>query len=103
VTPFRVGIRKCSAEEREIIEEAAKRVTLRRLAWVSGGLPLSRLRAVYGLLASGVIEQADAKEGAQPIIQMETSTFLLSAEGGRPRGAKSSARSWTRSSRARPT
>jgi tetratricopeptide (TPR) repeat protein len=84
VTPFRFGIRKCSQEEREIIEEASKRVTLRRLAWASGGLPLTRLRAVYGLLASGVIEPADAKEGAQPIIQMETSTFLLSALRGKP-------------------
>jgi tetratricopeptide (TPR) repeat protein len=84
VTPFRFGIRKCSAEEREIIEEASKRVTLRRLAWASGGLPLTRLRAVYSLLASGVIEPADAKEGAQPIIQMETSTFLLSALRGKP-------------------
>jgi len=84
VPPFRFGIRKCSAEEREIIEEAAKRVTLRRLAWASGGLPLSRLRAVYGLLASGVLEEADAKEGAQPVIQMETSTFLLSALKGKP-------------------
>jgi tetratricopeptide (TPR) repeat protein len=84
VPPFRFGIRKCSAEEREIIEEAARRVTLRRLAWVSGGLPLSRLRAVYSLQASGVLEPADAQEGAQPIIQMETSTFLLSALKGKP-------------------
>lgn len=84
VPPFRFGIRKCSAEEREIIEEAARRVTLRRLAWASGGLPLTRLRAVYALLASGVLEPADAQEGAQPIIQMETSTFLLSALKGKP-------------------
>jgi tetratricopeptide (TPR) repeat protein len=84
VPPFRFGIRKCSAEEREIIEEATKKVTLRRLAWASGGLSLSRLRAVYGLLASGVLVEADAKEGTQPIIQMETSTFLLSALKGKP-------------------
>ena len=84
VPPFPFGIRKCSAEEREIIEEAVRKVTLRRLAWASGGLPLSRLRAVYGLLASGVLEQADAHESSQPIIQMETSTFLLSAFKGKP-------------------
>jgi tetratricopeptide (TPR) repeat protein len=84
VPPFRFGIRKCSAEEREIIEEATKKVTLRRLAWATGGLSLSRMRAVYGLLASGVLVEADAKEGSQPIIQMETSTFLLSALKGKP-------------------
>ena len=84
VPPFPFGIRKCSAEEREIIEEATRKVTLRRLAWAAGGLPLSRLRAVYSLLASGVLEGADAQESSQPIIQMETSTFLLSALKGKP-------------------
>jgi tetratricopeptide (TPR) repeat protein len=84
VPPFSFGIRKCSAEEREIIEEASRKVTLRRLAWASGGLPLSRLRAVYSLVAAGVLESADTHPDAQPIVQMETSTFLLSALKGKP-------------------
>jgi tetratricopeptide (TPR) repeat protein len=78
--PFRFGVRKCSAEELEILEQAHKRVTLRRLAWTKGGLELSRARSVYALLASGILEEADRPEGQrQPVIQMETGTFLLSA------------------------
>lgn len=81
VPPFRFAIKKCGAEELEIIEQAQRRVTLRRLAWSDGELGLSRLRSVYALLASGVLEEADRPEGRaeQPIVQMETSTFLLSA------------------------
>ncbi len=78
--PFRFGVRKCSAEELEILEQAQKRVTLRRLAWTKGGLQLSRARSVYALLASGILEEADRPEDQkQPVIQMETGTFLLSA------------------------
>lgn len=78
--PFRFGVRKCSAEELEILEQAKKRVTLRRLAWSKGGLQGSRARSVYALLASGILEEADRPEDQkQPVIQMETGTFLLSA------------------------
>ncbi len=78
--PFRFGVRKCSAEELEILEQAHKRVTLRRLAWTKGGVQLSRARSVYALLASGILEEADRPEDQkQPVIQMETGTFLLSA------------------------
>jgi len=80
--PFRFGIKKCSAEELEILEQAKGRVTLRRLAWAPGGLSLSRLRSTYALLASGVLQEAQAE--AQPVLQMETSTFLLSALRKRP-------------------
>jgi tetratricopeptide (TPR) repeat protein len=82
VPPFRFGIKKCSAEELEIMEQAKGRVTLRRLAWAPGGLSLSRLRSTYALLASGVLQEAQAE--AQPVLQMETSTFLLSALAKRP-------------------
>ncbi|HWX23475.1 MAG TPA: hypothetical protein VN083_00470, partial [Vicinamibacteria bacterium] len=87
VPPFSFGIRKCSAEEVDILEQCRRRVTLRRLAWSDGGLPTSRLRAVYGLLASGILEETERGEGRsepRPIIQMETTTFLLSALRSRP-------------------
>jgi len=88
VPPFPFGVRKCSAEEIDVLEQAKRRVTLRRLAWGEGGLALSRLRTVYSLLASGVLELADKPEGQppapEPIVHMETSTFLLSALQGRP-------------------
>jgi tetratricopeptide (TPR) repeat protein len=82
VPPFRFGIKKCSAEELEIMEQAKGKVTLRRLCWAPGGLSLGRLRATYALLASGVLQEAQAD--AQPVLQMETSTFLLSALRKRP-------------------
>jgi tetratricopeptide (TPR) repeat protein len=86
VPPFNFGKRKCSAEELDILEQCRGRVTLRRLAWSDGGLPTARLRAVYGLLAAGILEEV-AREGRaerQPIIQMETTTFLLSALRSKP-------------------
>jgi tetratricopeptide (TPR) repeat protein len=82
VPPFRFGIKKCSAEELEIMEQAKGKVTLRRLCWAPGGLSLSRLRVTYALLASGVLQEASTD--AQPVLQMETSTFLLSALRKRP-------------------
>ena len=85
VPPFPFGVRKCSAEELEILEQAQRRVTLRRLGWGKGGLSPARLKAAYGLYASGVLEAADALSQAdQPVVQMETSTFLLSALRTRP-------------------
>jgi tetratricopeptide (TPR) repeat protein len=85
VPPFPFGVRKCSAEELEILEQAQRRVTLRRLGWGKGGLSPARLKATYGLFASGVLETADALNQAdQPVVQMETSTFLLSALRTRP-------------------
>jgi tetratricopeptide (TPR) repeat protein len=83
VPPFRFGVKKCSAEEMEILEAAKKRVTLRRLAWAPGGLSLSRLRTTYALLASGLLQEMGTEDRNQPI-QMETSTFLLSALRHRP-------------------
>jgi tetratricopeptide (TPR) repeat protein len=80
VPPFGFSLDDCSDIEREILEHAQRRVSLRRLYWVPGGASFERMRAVYALLASGVIADAEAPEDTpQPIIQMETGTFLLSA------------------------
>jgi tetratricopeptide (TPR) repeat protein len=82
VPPFNFHVKECPKEEVEILELAQRRLSLRRLAWVTGGVDFERLRAVYALLASGVLTTADAatgEEAASPIIQLETGTFLLSA------------------------
>jgi tetratricopeptide (TPR) repeat protein len=87
VPPFDFHVKECPKEEVEILEMAQRRLTLRRLAWVTGGVDFERLRAVYALLASGVLSTADAATGeepASPIIQLETGTFLLSALRHRP-------------------
>ncbi len=86
VPPFRFGVRKCSSEELDMLEQASRRVTLRRLAWDKGGLSPARLRALYGLYAAGILEAADKPSGQaeSPVVQMETSTFLLSALRSRP-------------------
>ncbi len=85
VPPFRFGVRKCPAEELEILEHARRRVTVRRLAWAPGGLATNRLRACYALWSSGVLQESGREEAAPaPPPQMETSTFLLSALRHRP-------------------
>ena len=87
VPPFPFGVRKCSADELDVLEQAQRRVTLRRLAWEKKGLSFSRMRAAYALLGAGILEYADKPDGRTeptPIIQMETSTFLLSALRSRP-------------------
>jgi tetratricopeptide (TPR) repeat protein len=78
VPPFRFEPKECTAEERDILELARKRVTVRRLGWASGGLALSRLRATYALWSAGVLQDAEVQDPAQPVTQMETGTFLLS-------------------------
>jgi tetratricopeptide (TPR) repeat protein len=82
VSPFPFDPEDCTDEERDILEQARRRVTLRRLAWAPGGLTLSRLRAAYALFSSGVLQPADSEShgvAPQPLVQMETGTFLLSA------------------------
>src|SRR5262245_48567821 len=72
--------KKRSAEEREILEMAQRKVTVRRLGWAAGGLAFSRLRTVYAFLAAGILQDADGAQAApQPVLHMETGTFLLSA------------------------
>ena len=79
VAPFGFDPKDSPAEEMDILEHAQRRVTLRHLAWRPGGLSFEHLRASYALLASGVLLDADAAEEPQPVIHMETGTFLLSA------------------------
>jgi tetratricopeptide (TPR) repeat protein len=86
LSPFPFDPDSCSDEEREIIEQARRRVTVRRLAWAPGGVTLPRLRATYALVTSGVLQaEGEAEEFAAPApIQMETGNFLLSALRNRP-------------------
>ena len=80
VTPFAFDMKQCPADERDILEQARRKVTLRRLAWQPGGLSFPRLRTCYALLASGVLlDEAEIVDtAAQPVVNMETGTFLLS-------------------------
>jgi tetratricopeptide (TPR) repeat protein len=120
ISPFPFDPDSCSDEEREILEHARRRVTLRRLAWAPGGLTLARLRSTYALLASGVLQVADGNaDAAAPLVQMETGTFLLSALRKQPdpsarkairqevddeleRSAKLDREAWLKVSRAAP-
>ncbi|HEY6555187.1 MAG TPA: tetratricopeptide repeat protein [Vicinamibacteria bacterium] len=79
-SPFRFSIEECTPEEVEILELARRKVTLRRLAWATGGLAFTRLRAAYALAASGVLVGADvdAASTPKPVVQLDTGTFLLS-------------------------
>jgi hypothetical protein len=85
VPPFPYEPRGRSTEELEVLDLAQKRVTIRRLGWAEGGLTFPRLRAVYALLAAGILREADAESQApQPVVQTETGMFLLSALHNRP-------------------
>lgn len=87
VAPFDFDPEEASAEEKEILQQAKRQVTVRRLAWQPGGLASSRLKAVYALFAGGLLEEArlgDAPPPPQPVVQMETGTFLLSALSRKP-------------------
>ena len=85
VPPFPYEPRGRSTEELEILDLAQRRVTVRRLGWAEGGLTFPRLRAVYALLAAGILREADAAALApQPVVQPETGMFLLSALHNRP-------------------
>ncbi|HUL79776.1 MAG TPA: hypothetical protein VL691_21095, partial [Vicinamibacteria bacterium] len=84
VPPFHYEPRGRSAEELEILDLSQKRVTVRRLAWAQGGLVFPRLRAVYALLAAGILRESDAPAAPQPVVQTETGRFLLSALQSRP-------------------
>ena len=64
VPPFRFEPRGRTPEELEILELAQRRVTLRRLAWATGGLAFPRLRAAYALIASGVLARRTRGRGA---------------------------------------
>jgi tetratricopeptide (TPR) repeat protein len=83
VPPFRYEPKGRSSEELDVLEMAQRRVTVRRLAWVEGGLSFPRLRAVYALMAAGILREADTP-APQPVLQTETGMFLLSALQSRP-------------------
>jgi tetratricopeptide (TPR) repeat protein len=84
VPPFPYEPKARATEEREILELARRRVTVRRLGWAEGGLDFARLRATYALIASGVLRDADVAPAGQPPVQAETGMFLLSALHRRP-------------------
>jgi tetratricopeptide (TPR) repeat protein len=85
VAPFAFEPGDAEPDELEILEQAQRKVTLRRLGWVPGGLAFTRLRSAYALLAAGLLVDADrAEDGMQPVVQMETGMFLLSALQRRP-------------------
>ncbi len=87
VAPFDFDPDAASQEEKEILQQAKRQVTIRRLAWQPGGLASSRLKAVYALIAGGLLEEARLGETPappQPVVQMETGTFLLSALSRKP-------------------
>ena len=89
VAPFAFQPGDAGPDELELLEHAQRKVSLRRLAWLPGGLAFTRMRAAYALLASGLLVDADqAEAGLQPGIQMETSTFLLSARQPDPSAAE---------------
>jgi hypothetical protein len=84
-TDHHVGRLIDTLEELEILDLAQRRVTVRRLGWAEGGLASARLRAVYALLAGGILREADAPAPApQPVVQTDTGKFLLSALHSRP-------------------
>lgn len=84
VPPFTYEPKARATEEREILELARRRVTVRRLAWGEGGLAFPRLRAAYALISAGVLQDADAAPAREPTVQAETGMFLLSALHRRP-------------------
>jgi tetratricopeptide (TPR) repeat protein len=84
VPPFPYEPKARATEEREILELARRRVTVRRLGWAEGGLAFPRLRAAYALVAAGVLRDADLAPAAEPPVQAETGMFLLSALHRRP-------------------
>ncbi len=84
VPPFTYELKARAAEEREILELARRRVTVRRLGWGEGGLVFPRLRAAYALISAGVLRDAEATPAQEPTVQAETGMFLLSALHRRP-------------------
>ena len=81
VPPFAFAIKACSAEDVAVLEKAKAPVSVRSLASTPKGLSMSRVRAVYAFLASGILEEADARArvaAPHPAVQSDTNSFLLS-------------------------
>ena len=80
--PFRFVLRKCPPGELRILDEAREPTTLRRLGSEANRLSPARLKAIYALYTSGVIEDVAGPEGLamlKPVEHVETNTFLLSS------------------------
>ena len=80
--PFRFVLRKCPPGEIRILQEAREPTILRHLASEADRLSPAKLKAVYALYASGVIEDVTGPEGLptlKPVEHIETNTFLLSS------------------------
>ncbi len=84
--PFPFSVQKCSSEELDMLERCRERVKLRALLEKGEAGSATRLRAAYALCVSGILEDVDKEPGVatQPVVQMETSTFLLSGLQRRP-------------------
>jgi len=81
VPPFAFDVKSCSAEEVELLEKAKAPVTVRGLASTAKGGTLGRLRSIYSFLASGILEEADARArvaAPRPDVQTDNNSFLLS-------------------------
>jgi tetratricopeptide (TPR) repeat protein len=80
VPPFTFKAEKCTASQKEVLAQASSGpLPIRRLASGAKGVTLGRLRAVYALLASGILEEASSSAAeARPQVQSEARGFLLS-------------------------
>lgn len=82
VPAFRFILRKCPPGELNILEEVRTPTTIRELVSVRGELSAPRAKAVYALLAAGVIEELSrpgSEPAPRPVAHTESNTFLLSA------------------------
>jgi len=82
VPPFRFILRKCPPGELRILEEVRTPTTIRDLVSSRGELSAPRAKAVYALLAAGVIEELPGngqEPASRPVAHIESNTFLLSA------------------------
>ncbi len=80
--PFRFVLRKCPPGELRILEEARQPTTLRSLTSEAHRLSPARLKAVYALYASGVIEDVTGPHDLptlKPVEHVETNTYLLAS------------------------
>jgi tetratricopeptide (TPR) repeat protein len=71
----------CSEDEAEVLKEAATGVSIRELASENGALAFARLRAVYALLSSGILQElqtadAPATSSLADIIRREVDDDL---------------------------
>jgi hypothetical protein len=91
--PFRFILRKCPPGELRILEQVRKPIAIGELVTERDKPSPARLKAVYALLASGVIEEATppgAPPAPRPVAHIESNTFLLAeieATANEPEGA----------------